>query len=253
MFYIVQKNVFKEHNYMKIFETLDRLELEYEIVDCPPFIEDLEIVTDRKDVFPFGSVKMARLSKKLDWTPGSFFGGNHDYMKYSRYYRENLLNYDSIILQFSDKLHWNLNEVKFIRPTQDSKLFHGGLYTKVKWEDLVERTLKNWPEQDTSLIQIGSPKAIYKEARVWVVDGKIVTSSYYFFNGKIDWQENVEPEGLEFAQKMIDIYQPAECFVLDICDTPDSWKIVEVNCINCSGFYQGDLQKLIIALEDKYN
>ena len=51
---------------------------------------------------------------------------------------------------------------------------------------------------------------------------------------------------------MISIYQPAEAFVMDICLTPDGWKIVEINCINCSGFYNGDMQKLLIALENYF-
>jgi hypothetical protein len=33
---------------------------------------------------------------------------------------------------------------------------------------------------------------------------------------------------------------------MDICLTPDGWKIVEINCVNCPGFYEGDLQKLVL-------
>jgi hypothetical protein len=52
---------------------------------------------------------------------------------------------------------------------------------------------------------------------------------------------------------MVDLYKVAPAFVMDICLTPDGWKIVEINCVNCSGFYRGDLQKLVMALEDLYN
>jgi hypothetical protein len=253
MIYIVQKNVFRESNYDKIFEALDRLGLEYEVVDLT---DKLICETERKDVFPFGSVKLARLSAEMDWQPGSFYGGNHDYNVYSKFYQENLLNYDSVIQEVGESLDWFPGEMKFIRPCKDSKAFTGALFTKIKWEDLVERSQlpdsKSIIKLDTQ-IQISSPKLIYKEARVWIIDGKIVTQSYYRFNSNIQWSEDVDPEGLDFAQQMADLYQPAEAFVMDICLTPDDWKIVEINCINCAGFYQGDLQKIIIALENKYN
>lgn len=270
MFYIVQKDIFKEHNYKKIFKTLDRLELEYEVVEsiAELFVDEIEVQTERKDVFVFGSVKLARLSAKKDWTPGSFYGGNHDFSIYKEFYKENLLNYDSVIQNISDPINFSeeilpgsnygfKESPKFIRPTKDSKIFTGVLFTKIKWEDKllsINNYLKeNSREGEEILVQISNVKRIYKEGRVWIVDGKIVTSSYYLFNGLVQYQENIEPEGLEFAQSMVDLYQVADAFVMDICLTPDGWKIVEINCINCAGFYNGDLQKIIIALEDKYS
>lgn len=90
------------------------------------------------------------------------------------------------------------------------------------------------------LIQVGTVKKIYKEARIWIVGSKVVTSSYYRYGANVEYTENVEPEGLEFAQSMVDLYQVADSFVMDICLTTDGWKIVEINCINCSGFYKGE-------------
>ena len=256
MLYIIQKNIFRESNYNLIFVALEKLGLDYEIVEYNDDTASFNFHTERKDVFPFGSVKMAKLSAELDWYPGSLFGKNHDYMIYKDFYKENLLNYDSEIKMFGDELEWNQDEIKFIRPCKDSKLITGGLFTKIKWEDLVNnRKSSEFFKKSMlfDLIQLGSPKKIYKEARIWVVDGKVITSSYYRFGDNVMYEENVEPEGLEFAQNMINLYQVAEAFVMDICFTPDGWKIVEINCINCSGFYKGDLQKVLIALENKYN
>ena len=52
---------------------------------------------------------------------------------------------------------------------------------------------------------------------------------------------------------MVDIYQPAEAFVIDVCLVEDDWKIVEINCINAAGFYLCDIQKLITELEYYFN
>jgi len=251
MFYLIQKNTFQYENYHKLIETLERLNLAYEVIDCKPFIEEVEFNIDRKDIFVFGSVKLARLAKKYNFYPGSFYGGNHDFSIHSKYYGDNMLNYDSKIIKYTDYLDWQLNEVKFIRPCKDSKLFNGKLFTKVKWEDMKLQSGLNIP--DDSLIQIASPKAIYKEVRLWIVGDKIVTSSYYFFHSNVVWLDGVEPEALEFGQQMVDLYKVAPAFVMDVCQTPDGWKIVEINCINSSGFYKVDIQKLLIALENKFN
>lgn len=254
MYYIVQQNVFKEHNYNIIFEALERLGLPYEVVEYKDGKFDFK--TDRKDVFPFGSIRLASASTQQSWHPGSFYGGNHDFMVYKDKYQDNLLNYDSKIQKLNEPIDWLPNEMKFIRPCADSKIITGAIFTKTKWEDkLIELDNNTYFTKDRfeDLIQVGPVKKIYKEARIWVVDGKVVTSSYYRYGTNVEWMENVEPEGLEFAQRMVDIYQVADAFVMDICDTPDGWKIVEINCINCSGFYKGDMQKVLIALENKYN
>jgi hypothetical protein len=254
MFYVVQENVFREENYNIIFSTLNRLGLEYEVVKVA---DVLEAETQRKDVFAFGSVKMARLSTEMGWSPGSLYGGNHDYEIYAAHYGENMLNSDCQIVDIDHEIEWMPNEIKFIRPCKDSKLFNGKLYSHVKWTDtkgsVFEYLLDQYHCIPEVSIQVGPIKKIYKEARVWIVDGKVITSSWYRFGENVTWSENVDPDGLEFAQTMVDVYQVAPAFVMDICLTPDGWKIVEINCINCAGFYRGDLQKVIIALENLYN
>jgi hypothetical protein len=157
------------------------------------------------------------------------------------------------LYDISEELNWDYNEVKFIRPSKDSKLFNGKLYTKIKWEDTLDSITERLSILPKAAIQVNSPNVIYKEARCWVIDGVIVTSSYYKFGANVMYEEDVEPEGLSFAKEMVDLYQVTDAFVMDICLTPDGWKIVEINCINCSGFYKGDLQKVLIALEDLYN
>lgn len=255
MHYVVQKNVFREENYDKIFDVLEKSGLSYEVVEFD-VDGNVDVKTTRNDVFVFGSVRLARVCKEKCWFPGSFYGDNHDYIKYAPFYGDNLLNFDSIVQKFHDEIIWEPNEIKFIRPSKDSKAFVGKLFTKMKWEDLVENNkqsgLPTILTPDTP-VQIATPKKIYKEARCWIVGGKVITSSYYKFHDNVSWSADVDPEGLEFAQSMVDVYQLAEAFVMDICLTPDGWKIVEINCINMSGFYQGDLQKLVMALEDYFN
>jgi hypothetical protein len=40
---------------------------------------------------------------------------------------------------------------------------------------------------------------------------------------------------------------------MDIADTPNGLKIVEINNINSAGWYRCDMQKLVTSLEDMEN
>ena len=84
MYYIVQQNLFREEGHTKLLKCLEKFGINYELVDVLPFYEEIEFETDRKDVFCFGSLKMARLSKKYGWEPGAVITENHDYEVYSK-------------------------------------------------------------------------------------------------------------------------------------------------------------------------
>ena len=251
MYYIVQENVFRERNYDNLIMSLDRSGFEYEIVSVHPFVNNYNFKTTRKDVFPFGSLKMARLSRELDWYPGSMMSDTHDYMVYKDYYGEHLLNSDSRIVKFGDEFEHDRGYF-FARPTQDTKVFTGQVFSMAAWKDFVKYHLNNGHEtlltKDT-LVQISSMKQIYKECRFWIVKGEVITASQYKLGTRAQTDPLVDDDAYEFCRKMVDIYQLAEAFVMDLGLTDDGWKIVECGCINCAGFYDADMGKLLNALE----
>jgi len=55
---------------------------------------------------------------------------------------------------------------------------------------------------------------------------------------------------LEFANQMVQIWQPDRGFVIDIARlSNDELKIVELNNLNSSGFYSCDVMKIVAAIE----
>jgi hypothetical protein len=58
--------------------------------------EFTDFVTERKDIFVFGSVKLAHIGARKGWNPGSMFNENHDFEVYSKHYKGHLLNEDVI-------------------------------------------------------------------------------------------------------------------------------------------------------------
>lgn len=251
MYYVVQNNVFREHNYNNLIIALDRLGLEYEIVDVKPFMETFDVKTKRLDVFPFGSLKMARLSKKLGWYPGSQMNDNHDYMVYKDHYREHLLNYDSRIIKFGDDDFFSVDPF-FARPTKDSKVFTGKVFDMESWNRLKANNIDYQTSpifgRDTD-IQISTVKRIQREMRFWIVKGEVITASQYRLGGVVSYSPNVDVDAYEFCRKMVDIFQLNEAFVMDLAMVSGEYKIVECGCMNCAGFYSADLQRLLISLE----
>jgi hypothetical protein len=225
------------------------------LVQVKPFIEEVEFKTDRKDVFVFGSLKLARLSLKYGWDPGALITPNHDYNVYSKYYKDNLLNYDSRVIKFGDDFEWFYDQ-HFIRPCLDSKAFTGKVFDKGSWYEFKNRMLDH-PEDTTlrpdTMIQVATPKKLTQEVRCWVVDGKIVTQSTYRRGSFLIYDNIVDLDAIEFAQSMVDIYQLAKTFVIDVGLTENGWKIIECGSTSCAGFYDADMQKLVMAIEDSYS
>ena len=260
MYYIVQRNTWQEEQYDYLIESLDRLELEYEIVDVLPFVEDINFQTKRKDVFCFGGLKMARLSSKYGWKPGSLMTPNHDYLAYKDYYKDNLLNYDSKIHKIWDDFEWYGDY--FIRPVKDSKIFTGQPFTKEEWKKKKSELLNNWNNNkkenifntfdENTEIQVCSLKHIQKEFRFWIVGGEIITASLYRTGCFVNYSDIIDDGAIEYCNEMIKIFQLADSFVMDICLTDDKWKIIECGCTNCAGFYKSNIPKLLMSLEDYF-
>jgi hypothetical protein len=253
MYFLLQSNIKGDTDCEKVIQILDELNLDYETIELNNQIEKIEVKSDRKDVFVFGSVKLARLAKSnTDWYPGSFYGGNHLFEIYSEYYKDNLLNYEAETFKFGDSIDWAENESKFIKPYIDAKIFTGKVFTKIKWQDFVEESLAN-PKTPlltkNSIVQSSIPQEIIKEARLWVVGKQVVAGVYYRFHKDITFESEVASEGIEFAKRMIDIFNVADAFVMDICLTYNGWKIVEINCVNSAGFYPNlNVKSLVKAL-----
>jgi len=252
MYYIIQENLFREEGFTKLINFMERFHMDYELVTVKSGTDEVEYKTDRKDVFCFGALKLARVTKNTGWYPGCLITENHDYEVYSKHYKENLLNYDSKIIKISEQI--DFTQDLFIRPTMDSKIFTGKVFKKYDWEETQYYLLNDKTYQKTvtpeTLIQVAKPKFITQEIRFWIVDGKIVTQSTYRRGTFLVYDNIVDADAIEFVQKMIDIYCVEKCFTMDVCLSNEGWKIVECGSISCAGFYDSDIQKLIMALED---
>jgi len=260
MIHLIQKDVFSAPHYEALIAVLDRLNLPHIVAKIKPGTRELlwendePLTVGQSDVFCWGSVRLAHIAKDYGWTPGSLFNDNHDYRVYAEHYGEEMLNHDSRIIEFSQEFE-PPSYIFFARPCGDTKAFTGQCFIKASWEEFVKFNLANKSRptlNESTAVQISSRKDIQREFRTWIVQGKVVTASQYKLGSKVVHQRCTEPLVLEYAQRMADVYCPAEAFVLDVCLANDEMKVVEVNCINCAGFYDTDLVKLIGTLEEAF-
>ncbi len=254
MYYIIQENTFNEANHENLIIGLKKMELPYEIVQVIPFTNGVEFVTDRKDVFPFGGLTMARLTKQYGWKPGFMINENYDFTVYKDYYKDHLLNYDSYIIKFGDEDFFS-EKMFFARPTKDTKVFTGKVFDMEQWREFRNYSLTNGHstvlDKDNE-IQISTIKKIQQEIRFWIVKGEIVTASQYRLGNRLLFNDIVDSSAYDYCREMIKIYELNDAFVMDLCLCNDEYKIVECGCINCAGFYKADMQKILFAVEENF-
>jgi hypothetical protein len=280
MLWIVQKDLWDEEGYLGFIKALDRLGKEYLIIKPIPFtnrilpadfdsfeqdINDVEepvIDTDQK-VMAMGATSLTRIAKAKGWHPGTYMNENFTYEKWSEGFGlENILNPDSIVQRLGN--YFDLSGFEgsnvFVRPVLDSKTFNGEVKSKYDFKDW-QQSIKFMDEFMTdelvdipmlnkdTIIAVASAKKIYSEHRLFIVDKKVVAASQYKLGSDLTITDNVDEHILHFARCMIQRWRPAQAYVMDIADTPDGCKVIEINNINSSGFYACDPQAIIEDLE----
>jgi len=256
MFWLVQENLFSKINQEELIRTLDaltRIGVRYQLVKIIPFGNTFEPEPDIKPsdlVMVSGSTTMARIAGERGYRPGRFDSGN--FSQWKEHYGEHLLNYDSRTCRFADVVP--CTETFFIRPHEDTKTFTGFVTTAddfLAWQHMVGLLSDVYATlTPDTLVTVCSVKDIYQEYRFFVIDGRIVTGSTYKRAGELYCSTVIDDDVLEFANQMVQIWQPDRGFVIDIARlSNDELKIVELNNLNSSGFYSCDVMKIVAAIE----
>lgn len=263
MHWIVQNNMYNEEAFGDLITALERNKVSYSLHKVIPFSHELDpepfgpIICPSEPVIVMGTYALSRIAQERGWKPGAFINNNLAFTSQLMFnWGRSLLNRDASIGPL-DKIPY-ITKPCFIRPVLDSKSFAGCV---MDWEQLSEwksRILALSPEDGSTItgdtmVMISPVKSILKEYRLWIINQKVVTGSVYKINNKKHYELLTEPEVIEFAEKMANKWSPIEAYVMDVALTYNGLKIIEVNNINSSGFYAGDMTKLVRALEDAFS
>lgn len=253
MHWILQTNLFRETEWSRLVEALERFGLPYSVHKVIPFVGELEPapVLQAAKAVCFGSYSMRHSAKAHGWTPGVYDLFDQDFHAQRAAWGDRMLNADSHVMAFRDI---RLDGPTFLRPIDDSKYFAGRVFHADEFEDWRRRVCDLNEELGTSLspttqIQLCAPKTIHAEYRFWIVGGEIATKSLYKLGRRVVYSSDVDDRLDGFVLQAVADWQPHRAFVIDVCDTPDGPRIVEINTINAAGFYAGDVQRLVAALE----
>lgn len=273
MLWLVQNNLYNEAGYVSFLSALERLNANYLVIKPIPFTNmfvpaDFDSATQEVEevgepefdknqkIIVMGATTLTRIAKNRGWLPGTYLNDNFDFSKWrDGFGKENLLNGESITARICDPIDVkHMSDNLFVRPVDDSKAFAGTIMSKHDFFDWVlslsvieEEEFQ--PLHKNTMIAIGNYKKINAEYRLFVVDGKVVTSSMYKRGSKVHYSSDVDDAVIAFANQMIKRWQPAPAFVIDIAHTDNGYKVIEINNINSAGFYESDPQQIVAAIE----
>jgi len=253
--WIVQSNLYSEANFQLLIEALERLGVEHSCHKVVPFSHTLEPETTvpvGQAVFVMGTTTLAKIAEDRGWTPGSFLNENFDFSVQRAYWGNNMLNFDAGVGPMS-RVPFQPDPF-FIRPTVDSKAFAG---TVMDWGQFCEwyaGLLKLRAEDNPTItpdteVVVAPLQTIHSEARLWMVDKKVVTASGYKQGNRVVYSPQVNDDILAFGEQMARRWSPARAYCLDVASTPEGPKIIEVNNLSSAGFYAANMNKLVMAIE----
>lgn len=265
MKWVLQNDIYEEEGFASLLSALERQGADVVHVKVVPFEGRLEAVEGElpgrgADAIVLGTYTLSRVAREMGWKPGSFLD-NLDYRVQVEHWGDRMLNSDAVIHEFASL---PFQEYPFfMRPVHDTKAFTGlvldwGQY--VEWRDgllrLPELADPVYDPLGVNLLTPATPvmvcakKEIYNETRLWVVDRRVITSSQYKIGTIKRYQapEFTDNRVVNFVEDLG--WYPNECHVIDVADTPNGLKVLEVNNFNSAGFYKGDMQRVIRAIQD---
>lgn len=252
--WIIQENIQNPDKFEAFVSALRDLGVEYTLVKIVPFSREvIPDVNPTGRVIAWGSVSMDIVSQARKWTPGTFLNENFEQRIWSAVFGDEMLNADFQVYEFCAVPKFDGK--RFIRPIDDMKGFAGMVVhgeELANWQVDIHKISDGFSTlRPDTLISVSSVKELAMEWRLFVVGGKVVAGSRYRSYGITDIREIDESTTpWQYAQKMVDLWQPAEAFVIDIVSLMDGgMKIVEINCINSAGFYAADIKTVIAAIE----
>ena len=205
----------------------------------------LEKFPPENRIIPFGSRELAkfvhpRFTVWWDW--------EYNYADL-RSLGADFINHDLIIITPAD-FPQNLPDAKyFIKQNRGFNQYKGEVVSAYSLPDRMAGFVSNEVDETEEFI-LCPVKPIIDEYRLWAVNGEVVTASRYSKNHILEYENMDNNRELIswLTERLGNIPFKGKTFVVDIYSTPEGYKIGEINCINCSGWYRANMEKIVKSL-----
>lgn len=270
---VFQKEMLKLAEYENLRSELNLMGCITGVFDYKPHKDNVFSCSGNPDIeAAIGSIQFLKSSGRWlgNTLNGSLFTPELHY--YSQYQfkipSEIKLNNKSLVLPFSEikrrgikslleSLGEPLHEHIFIKPDQSLKVCESTVESDSSWEHWCTYTSEKTGVQETSFIWFSPVKKIKKEYRCLISNKKATSASLYGFN-VLPKNEDDNAALLDFASSAassIELNDPS--YMMDIAETDDGFKVIELNCLSTSGLYALNTKALanawINALNYIYN
>lgn len=251
--WVIQSNLISLKDLDAMRAACASLYIDVEEITVIPFSKALPTFTiDSKTNIYYGSTTlMYNIYKQLDKPKGLFFNEEaFSIENYLQHWHKYMLNSEAQITTFgafSKQIHDD-ESLWFIRPDADDKSFSGDVkkFSDIKQWHSNFSVFENVQLSENTKIVVGPPYHIKKEWRTFIVDGKVVASSLYRKDFKLNTSANDKPETMvQFVEDRCREYVPHPIFVMDIALCGDTYYIIECGCMNSVGFYDADVNNII--------
>lgn len=213
------------------------------------FWDPIDVHDDKNIVY--GSCKLTKIAYQNNWS-GLFFNEDFNSTSWNKN-RTDMLNSDCVVITvneaktFFDEL--DDTQQRFIRPVKDLKEF-SGIVTNIgeikRWMSSVDSG--NYSFSGDTLVSIAPVQDIMGEWRWFVVNGQVIDGSLYRTYGRRLLRHETDQSIINEAQKFADVWLPHKNCVMDLALTENGVKVIEFNCLNSSGFYNHDIEKVVKAI-----
>ncbi len=251
MKWILQENLISKEQVTGFEDVFIKHNIPFERVTVIPFTDNVDVKSKDPVKIPYGSTRMSTFAYENKWK-GMFFNENFKTSIWIKE-REDMLNSDAHFFTVHEAMVAMLHEDErewFIRPDNDLKEFAGCKRMTsefVDWVDRMSGANGNLLNDDTDIV-VAPVKNITAEWRWFIVNGEVIDGSLYRLMGRLRKEHEGDIDIINEAQGLADIWLPHETCVMDTALVKGELKVIEFNCLNASGFYDHDLEKIILAI-----
>jgi hypothetical protein len=202
-----------------------------------------------------GSLQLMRhIQRTRRWKPGGWCSfANLACSTYYAHFGPFLLNRDYTLLSVAEAARLTdtlfarhaANNHLFVRPDGVEKSFAGALADKFTFT----RTISALSFDPTALILVARPRQVLHEWRLIVANDRVIAGSQYRTEDGVEVEPGCPDEVVAFARSILEKvdWRPDPLFAMDVCNSEDGLRLVELNSFSCSGHYLADLRPVVEA------